>query len=386
VLIEKTSTNLHQAGSYYEEIYDPSFFGGELHTTRVGGSSVITRLRSHVDWLTWSARDISPAQAEHFYLSAVDSAEWSEDTRSLLALLRAEDAFRRSNFHTLRQAVDSLAKYGKREAVVKANKLLRAAEAITLLSPKSEAQSPFSGLEQIVDSAVEFVRQRTAPGDYGPYLQSLVRVETPVRLDFYRCGIDLTKPEEVLEFYRTTYSYILELTAANHQVETLNNYQRCLDILTSRGKKKLYDHGGGIGTLALLAHARGLTEVTIGELRGPTFDFARERARNVSADIKFVELDGLNIEIPSNPDVIACTEVLEHVFDPEALLSKFASALPDDGLLIVSESYDYIEDFCTHLPLHRGKGGAVFIEYMRSLDFAPVAPEEALHCQVFERC
>ena len=381
---------------YYSNLYDPSFFGCDEYRATVGTATVMVESKAGVDWSTWVAYDCSSDRAHSLFNTGLDEdklfKEFSAkrlrpDTWSLLELLRAEQCYRYGYLDQLFRLTDLLIWKGADEAVIQAKKLRSAGEALRFFGfdGADTNQNHISTLRRAVNAAVEYVGAHFGSQIYGKDLLSLVKVEVPVRLDFTKRGVRIDDPKSVLEFYHETLSYVLELTAANYQVETLYNYQHCLDIVIERGKKNFYDHGGGIGTLALLAHRRGVQSVTVGELSGPTMDFARNRIERECEEINIVQIDGANIHVPKGVDVIACTEVVEHVFEPEYMIRQLTNALPEDGLFVVSESYDYVERFCTHLPIHRGKGGARFVEYMRTLGFARVTPQEMLHCQVYER-
>jgi hypothetical protein len=380
--------------SYYDNIYDPSFFGRDCYFTDVGGARAVTRRAGHIDWTSWEAGECSSDVARYWFalLDEIAIPAWDRAipqlgiaSWSLIALLHAEQHYRAGAYDMVHRIAECLRVHGTTLAASKAEKLVRALEALVLLDPGPRDGVAGTELSRIVEDAVEFVCAEDGVPGFTTPLRNLVRVEMPVREDFLSRRLDLSKPADVLKFYQTTYSYVLELTAANHQVETLSNYQQCLDIVFARKKKRMYDHGGGIATLALLAQKRGLEYVTLAELIGHTLEFAEKRIKKLDAAINTVTLDGIKVEVPVGTDVICCTEVVEHVFEPEKLIRELAGRLSDDGLLILSESFDYTEQFCTHLPLHQGKGGKNFVRFMSDLGFERVPATTNLHCQVYER-
>jgi 2-polyprenyl-3-methyl-5-hydroxy-6-metoxy-1,4-benzoquinol methylase len=381
-------------GTYYMSLYDPSFLGRRTYVTVVGSASVVTSEKAGIEWNSWSGNDCAASHASQYFveLDSIPISDWGcaikrmgRDNWSVLALLHAEQRYRSGAFESLREICLVIEARAALSALSSARKLKRAADALGLLRPavigEERRGSPLVG---IIKDAVRYV-QANDPKTFGVDLSDFVKVETPVRVDFESRRIDFSNEQNVVEFYKSTHSYILELTAANHQVETLSNYQCCLDIIINRNKKRLYDYGGGIGTLALLAQKRGIQEVTMADLRGPTLSFARERAAAVDATVSFEVLEGNGARSLPDVDVVCCTEVVEHVFEPECLLRQLTSVIPSDGLLIVSESFDYTDEFCTHLAKHRGKGGIRFIEFMTSIGFRQLPETAGLHCQVFER-
>jgi 2-polyprenyl-3-methyl-5-hydroxy-6-metoxy-1,4-benzoquinol methylase len=378
---------------YYDTLYDPSFFSHDSYETEIDRNCIVAARNGDLDWKSWRSPQVSSGVARQYFLKfqKCNPREWNTQVAeigaaawSLLVLMHAERAYRRGKFEALRKISGALISLGVEPAIQRANKLCRAAEALSLLDLSGLSTGADTPIDRIVDDAVDFVQSR-AGDTYGADLRDFVRVEKPVRKDFDARKVHLTNREEVLQFYSNTYSYILELTAANHQVETLNNYQRCLDVVMERGKTSLYDYGCGIGTLALLARKRGISQVTLADLPSPTLEFAKARSKKLNADVSFADLNDCRVNIPPNTDVVCCTEVLEHVFEPDALVKELVSALPKDGHLIVSESFDHIEDFCTHLPIHKGKGGAWFVHFMNVLGWRQVRSTETLHCQVYER-
>jgi 2-polyprenyl-3-methyl-5-hydroxy-6-metoxy-1,4-benzoquinol methylase len=377
---------------YYDTLYDPSFFSHDDYETRIDRNRIITTRNGGLDWKSWRSPQVPSSVAQQYFLKfqKCNSQEWSAQVAeigaaawSLLVLMHAERAYRRGSFNALRKISQALIGLGVEPAIQRAQKMCRAAEALSLLDFSSSSLRPDTAIGRIVEDAVDFVQSR-AGDTFGADLHDFVRVEIPVEKDFRTRDVHLTNREEVLQFYSNTYSYILELTAANHQVETLNNYQRCLDVVFERGKTSLYDYGCGIGTLALLARKRGISEVTLADLPSPTLEFAKDRSKKLDGAVSFATLNDGRVDIPSNTGVVCCTEVLEHVFEPEALVNELVSALPQDGLLIVSESFDHM-NFCTHLRIHEGKGGARFVHFMNSLGWRQVPSTENLHCQVYER-
>jgi 2-polyprenyl-3-methyl-5-hydroxy-6-metoxy-1,4-benzoquinol methylase len=382
-----------QNDHYYDTLYDPSLFSRDEYVTEIGQNRIVTMKNGDLDWKSWRSPQVSSSAALQYFLKfqKCNPREWSAQADkigaapwSLIVLMHAERAYRRGDFGALKKISEALFLLGTEPAIQLTRKLWRAAEALTLLDFGSSSMGSDTVIDRIVEDAIDFVRAN-AGEIFGTDLRDLVRVETPVRLDFSARHVDLTNRCEVLQFYSDTYSYVLELTAANHQVETLNNYQRCLDVIIERGKTSLYDYGCGIGTLALLAHKRGFSQVTLADLPSPTFEFAQARSKKLDAPVSFVALKDGRVDIPAGTSVICCTEVLEHVFEPEALVRHLVSALPQDGLLIVSESFDHVEEFCTHLPIHRGKGGIKFVHFMNGLGWRQIPSTETLHCQVYER-
>lgn len=96
----------------------------------------------------------------------------------------------------------------------------------------------------------------------------------------------------------------------------------------------LYDHGAGIGTLALVAAKRGAT-VTAFEPNPVMREFIAWRAAKY----------GLNVTVLDAPasgqfDAIACWHVFEHLEEPERALDDLLAMLRPGGLFITDSGFD----------------------------------------------
>lgn len=93
---------------------------------------------------------------------------------------------------------------------------------------------------------------------------------------------DPKTPEEILEFYRTTDLYIWELMQW-HASPSRYGHWRALSDLTrcwppGAGYRCVLDFGCGVGTDGLYLASAGY-DVTLVDVPGPTFEFARHRFR-----------------------------------------------------------------------------------------------------------
>ena len=221
-------------------------------------------------------------------------------------------------------------------------------------------------LNSIVDHCLNYFDSDTL--QHIKYTRENIKVETPVREEWAKQRISFDNRKSVESFYAQTYSYILELTAANHQIETLFNYNVIIDLIKRLGVKQIFDYGAGIGTFNILACRYGI-EGIYADLPSETMKYARQRFDNLGISIPMFELDPREYKLSQNIDCVICTEVLEHIYEPEKLIKVIYESLRPKGLLIISESFDYIDGFCTHLPKHKGKGGEKFLESLRRMGF-----------------
>ena len=151
-------------------------------------------------------------------------------------------------------------------------------------------------------------------------------------------------------------------------METLFNYQLILSHLCKLGVTRLFDFGAGIGTFVLLANKMGIN-CTYADLDSRTQDYAKEHIKHWDDQAEFITLDYYKHQLPQGIDCVVCTEVMEHVRDPDGLVDKIHNALKPAGIFVVSESFDDTEKFCTHMPQHKGKGGQKFMDFLTQKGF-----------------
>lgn len=380
--------------SYYEQLYDVDFFSDSSYVTKVGTSSMRIEKASGPKWATWSGTRLSADEAVAIWSelggpkwrdgiieSISVGSDWSAD-ELLLVLLTCEEAYRQresDRFFLLSRLLQSS---GDVSVQLKAVKLQRAWHALSELSSQLgiSARGKNNRIEIPLRSLIRQAAQYVArfSGQHEAAVEADVLVEVPVRRDWTKKGVSPEDQNQVEDFYRMTMSYILELTAANFQVETLFNYSVILEILQKAGVRRVFDYGAGIGTFLLLAEAYGISG-TYADIASETMNFARNRIEGGSHSIDFVALDPRRPTVPEDVDCVICTEVLEHVFDPDCIVQAVHDALRPGGLFVVSESFDFVKEFCAHLPRHEGKGGQPFLELLQRKGFRQIQTGYDLH-------
>ena len=206
-------------------------------------------------------------------------------------------------------------------------------------------------------------------------------VEVPVAESWKEINPNPSNKEEVDNFYMITDSYIYELMAANHIVQTLYSFYVLTQKLRDLNITNMLDYGGGAGTLSILFSELGY-DVTYADLPGKTFDFAKWRFSNRSLKIPLINLKKEEI---SSYDCIICTEVFEHLVNPLSLLKKFKSNLKKNQFLVISESCEYVEDFCSHLDDNKKYGGEKFIELLKDYGFEQILNEPFIPQLIFKK-
>jgi 2-polyprenyl-3-methyl-5-hydroxy-6-metoxy-1,4-benzoquinol methylase len=366
---------------YYEQLYDINFFSCDDYKAQKESSEITILNPGNPDWETWKSQNLSKKLAREIWNDFKKNSGNESETLLLkktlkkndfllLLLILCEDAYRRFDseaFYFLNRIL-----YTSNNPVLrlKATKLQYAWLSLFRLSRKKNP------LKDIINHGLNYLNRRFQISQ--SFNIDQVKVEVPVRNDWIKQKVMYEDKESVLNFYKHTHSYILELIAANHQVETLFNYYVILDILKRLGISTCFDYGGGIGTFSLLAETFNINCI-FSDIESETMSYAKERLKYLNSDVSLFLLRPDKIIIPENLECILCTEVLEHIFEPDAIIRAIYKSLRPSGILVVSESFDYIDNFCTHLPRHKGKGGANFFKYLKKIGFKQIKPIFSIH-------
>ncbi|OEU83449.1 MAG: hypothetical protein BA873_00010 [Desulfobulbaceae bacterium C00003063] len=372
--------------NYYGDLYDINFFSGEFYQATIYDASVTIESPGSPIWKTWQSPNINEDVAKQLWQdfkerkgyhlrSKLLNGRISNADRLLLVLILCEDAYRNRDpnaFFLLNRILYTSNIQGLQLKSIKLHCAWFALSRLLISNNKNP-------LNSIVDHCLNYFDSDTL--QHTKYTRENIKVETPVRKEWARQGISFDNRKSVESFYAQTYSYILELTAANHQIETLFNYTVIIDLIKRLGVKQIFDYGAGIGTFNILANWYGI-EGTYADLPSETMNYARQRFSDLRIRIPMLELDPREYELPQDIDCVICTEVLEHIYEPEKLTKAIYESLRPKGLLIISESFDYIDDFCTHLPKHKGKGGKKFLEFLRQMGFVQLNVSYNIHPSV----
>lgn len=218
-------------------------------------------------------------------------------------------------------------------------------------------------------------------GESDEVLLKKILVELPVKESWDKIAPDPDKKDDVDNFYMVTDAYIYELMAANHIIQTLYSYHLLAEKMLSLDIKDIMDYGGGAGTLCILFKEYGY-DVDYADLPGKTFDFASWRFKRRGYSIPAIDLKSQGI---GNYDCIICTEVFEHLVDPEELLKIFRGKISKGKYLVISESCEYTDDFSSHLLSNRKYGGSNFLKLMRRYGFSQIKVDPQIPQQIFKK-
>ncbi|MCF8336595.1 MAG: class I SAM-dependent methyltransferase [Bacteroidales bacterium] len=377
---------------YYSILYDIDFFSTDEYKNELGKSSISVNNPGKIEWNSWIDGNINGQEAKSIFESNIENfnqkknlellTEQKPEESYLITLLIAEYAYRNNNEKLFLNSFALLIKSPYQNIKLKAVKLSHAFYSLKMLvdNLKYNTEAQLNRIEKIQNHALSFLNQRFEQN----YKQKDIKVEKSVKKEWLKHNMNFSDPKRLENFYKTTSSYVLELTAANHQVETLFNYSLVIKKLKELGITHLYDYAGGIGTFVLMAKLNGLS-VAFSELDSITREYAIQRINDSGDDMDFHVIEYDSPDLEDNQGCIVCTEVLEHIYEPEKLVEYFYQKLKSNGILVVSESFDYVENFCTHLPKHKGKGGKNFINYMKKVGFDLIPLKYQTHPKVFRK-
>ncbi len=147
-------------------------------------------------------------------------------------------------------------------------------------------------------------------------------------------------PEEYLSLYRDPPSELL-LPALRRMMQTSarTRHKNLYDQLRRTHGKRVLDFGAGTGTHAIAALESGNT-VSVLDAPGAFLEFTRRRIEarfpDKVSEVTFYEATSA---LPAGAfDLVICTNVLEHVFDPVGELKRIHAALAMRGVLHLAVS------------------------------------------------
>ncbi len=150
-------------------------------------------------------------------------------------------------------------------------------------------------------------------------------------------------PEEVRAFYSSTEEYLFDLAAWNAS----DSFRYLVGILPDTKGKRVLDFGAGLGSLSFLLQGRGAA-VDYLELPGILYDFACFRAMKLDVLDKLGWLRSLD-DARERYDVAIAIDVLEHLVDLPAELTRISRALRPGGVLFFHNNFGQQEAYPMHV-------------------------------------
>lgn len=117
-------------------------------------------------------------------------------------------------------------------------------------------------------------------------------------------------------------------------------YKIALDVFYDRRDNiSILDYGAGNASYSLHLYFQGFKNITICDIAHKYFNFLRFLCKKYDVGLNFLELINDNCLIDKY-DYIICSEVLEHVLEPEQVLFHLKGHLKDDGIMYLSTFFD----------------------------------------------
>jgi len=158
-------------------------------------------------------------------------------------------------------------------------------------------------------------------------------------------------PDAMRRFYASTDLYLWELPKwhASHLYEP---YLTSIDAIKVNQPKvgrqrRALDYGAGIGTIAIKLAEAGY-RVTLADVPGITFDFAKYRLRRRNIPFDAFDVAGDLPRISGEFDIITCFDVLEHIPHPDRVWISLEKHLRPDGVVALVASFDAQPDFAAY--------------------------------------
>ncbi len=152
-------------------------------------------------------------------------------------------------------------------------------------------------------------------------------------------------PSDVVEFYRTTKSYLFDLTTFNSEYPHTATLESLVEMARQRGLTKVLDFGSGIGSVGLFFALNGF-DVALADVSEPLMEYAAWRFKARGLELKLINLN--REELPRNAlDVVTAFDVLEHLPRPADTLRTLAAAMKSGGLIALN-----VEETGASFPQH----------------------------------
>jgi 2-polyprenyl-3-methyl-5-hydroxy-6-metoxy-1,4-benzoquinol methylase len=160
-------------------------------------------------------------------------------------------------------------------------------------------------------------------------------------------------PNEVVEFYRTTKSYLFDLTTFNSEYPHTATLEALVAMARKRGLTQVLDFGSGIGSVGIFFAQNGM-EVTLADVSEPLLEYVAWRFASRGLKVTLIDLN--RIELPKNKfEVVTAFDVLEHLARPAETLRTLAASMKTGGLIALN-----VEEPDARFPQHIANYEEVF--------------------------
>jgi len=177
---------------------------------------------------------------------------------------------------------------------------------------------------------------------------------------------------QIMDIYRDSDYHLMHLNTINFgyfkylknlAIESNFIFELCIKKFPNPKNIQVLDYGCGSGIYGLKLALAGY-DVTLADLPSKTFKFIQFICKKHNLKVKFQELSGDNYALFGKFDYIICTDVLEHVDEPEELLRILIEHMDDNGWIFIATFFD---DMQGQDPSHLLKNTMRYNDYQRWL-------------------
>lgn len=179
--------------------------------------------------------------------------------------------------------------------------------------------------------------------------------------------MDPKTPEETLAFYQEAENYVFDLAQWHLSEWTKRQTQNILEFCRQKGLRRILDYGCGIGEEGI-ALAKSGFDVTLADVLGNTFNFAKWRVQQKGLQVKFINVVN-DAPLQETYDGIICLEVLEHLWELEVTVKHLHQHFASEGFLLVTATFYHSDLHPMHLKKNLKYQGEEFLQMMRNIRF-----------------